>query len=1377
MIPYYPAVYIGPNGEQFPVGYHPPPMALSYEQHQLQHNPRSAHQRHQPSHTPHHPQHHLHPQHTLHQHQHQQQQAQHPRQQHIHTHQGGPFPIHGPTSTPLSFVGSTVKLANSDGHSTLESVSTPDIHQLGSSASLGSTGSSPIGSSGDKGDSESGETNSQEGSSSNLTPLTSPSSSMSFAVPVSMSVPENQALSKQSSVKASSSSPRTGSRQTSHRPKQSSSSSTKETSHTVASDKDTDNATADNATTSTSSTAATTTTAAATASGASAVSIAATESDLNNPHETNVDQGQEEDGELEREQNQKQYDDQAASTSPGSSSSLQQQQHHSQPYVQYPSPYPIPHQNNSHPSSHQSPYPQTSHRSTPNSPYYPTRQTSGHSKPFNGQQGQGPGIHGVMALPPGAVPGHQGYGVPPYFNPNVNNAPQSPGSRRPIVYPNQAAAPPSGSHPLALPSGVRPGQQYHISGFKPPYVNQGFPQDYQHPGYFVTPEGWRPAPSAALQKKPKELDKAMWVGNVLSDTTMSELQSIFEAEPTEAEGDIQHDVPESIFILSKSNCAFVNYSSHEAVDRAVRRFHDREFKNTRLVCRPRKDPATDPYSNKMMSPGRYQQQQLQQHHGQLPYMSDTACYYGSENSLSPQRTDGGELHQHVLSEAQTRMERMRLEGSSPLGSSSSGGEGSILGQVRKNKGNSKKSRSTSSLGYTESRYFILKGLNEEDLKLSVQYGLWATQDHLVPILNEAFMNTKNVYLIFSANKSGEFFGYARMMGSISTENEEALTSGKEQEIWTPDIEIPISPELKAKMLEEIEQSIKEGKQITNEEAEVIARASTTTKSWGIRFPVRWIHVEVKVSKDGTEVDPVVGEQLLNLFIKPGQSRRGRNSISGTGSRSDSEAGGSRRSSIAGESTSLTIPETQRSTSSRRSSIMSTRSTGSTGDRRSSLDPSRTQGPSQKSTPSPLHAQNRSQFGGNDGNQPQNRAQSRHNFGTQNNHGPNTSQAPYSSSQYPDQQRQGWGSKPNYRNGGAGGYGQASMNGAPAQGGFYQQDPNLNHRKGGPGGPGGKFHPSSPHTGYEPHQTFQSPHVPRRQQQQNYPGSYRPNVPSPGNEHAVNSGYGKHEAGTSPGSGSSNQQSPAVTHDQNGYSNGNGPRITHPPHTHPAGAHVLSPGQPGGQPIPPHPGMYAGQGPPSGYPAPFPPGYPMVPPYMGYPYMPPAPFMHGAMSWHPGQGPPIAANMVPGAGLVPAHPTSMSPMHAASGGEGHVMEGMVPLIGYDGVTYAYIPAEEAYHQSMYGYGYMTLDPQAPEEANDELEAEQGRSDEDLAKERGEGEPNAEHETGAVTDVGERQLDSPEQSTEKYKQTSQSNTGTLFETEEKATNGECEAIKET
>ncbi|KAF9937768.1 hypothetical protein BGZ67_000924 [Mortierella alpina] len=474
---------------------------------------------------------------------------------------------------------------------------------------------------------------------------------------------------------------------------------------------------------------------------------------------------------------------------------------------------------------------------------------------------------------------------PPFFNPNM---PPSPGPRRPIVYAGQGPSA-AGSQPMPHP-GVRPAQQY--MGFKQPYPGQGFHQDYPQPGYFHTPEGWRPGPPPTLQKKPKELDKAMWVGNVLNDTTVAELQAIFEAEPTEAEGDVEHDIPESIFILSKSHCAFVNYSSHEAVDRAVRRFHDREFKNTRLVCRPRKDPASD-YVNKVPSSNRFQHQAM--HYGQPPYMSESMGYYNHDHPLLAQRMDP----RYELSDTQTRIERMRLEASPAPGSSSSGGDGSTSLEPfkHKEKGGSKKSRSTSSLGYAESRYFILKGLNDEDLKLSVQYGLWATQDHLVPLLNEAFSNSKNVFLVFSANKSGEFFGCARMLDLISVENEIAITTGKEDEIWQPAGELSLSPEMKAAMLVEIEQAAKEGRKITNEEAEVIARASTTTKSWGVRFPIQWLHVEVKVSKDGTEVDPAVGEQLIKLFIKSSRDQPDRSSMDDTESRSTSEAGGSRRGCI------------------------------------------------------------------------------------------------------------------------------------------------------------------------------------------------------------------------------------------------------------------------------------------------------------------------------------------------------------------------------------------------------------------------------------------------------------------------------------------------
>lgn len=43
---------------------------------------------------------------------------------------------------------------------------------------------------------------------------------------------------------------------------------------------------------------------------------------------------------------------------------------------------------------------------------------------------------------------------------------------------------------------------------------------------------------------------------------------------------------------------------------------------------------------------------------------------------------------------------------------------------------------------------------EDDLHLSVERGLWATQSHNEPVLDQAYRTAQNVFLIFGANKSG-----------------------------------------------------------------------------------------------------------------------------------------------------------------------------------------------------------------------------------------------------------------------------------------------------------------------------------------------------------------------------------------------------------------------------------------------------------------------------------------------------------------------------------------------------------------------------------------------------------------------------------------------
>lgn len=50
---------------------------------------------------------------------------------------------------------------------------------------------------------------------------------------------------------------------------------------------------------------------------------------------------------------------------------------------------------------------------------------------------------------------------------------------------------------------------------------------------------------------------------------------------------------------------------------------------------------------------------------------------------------------------------------------------------------------------------------QSDLQLSAEVGLWATQPHNIFVLEQAFRTSKDVFLIFGANKAGEFHGFAR----------------------------------------------------------------------------------------------------------------------------------------------------------------------------------------------------------------------------------------------------------------------------------------------------------------------------------------------------------------------------------------------------------------------------------------------------------------------------------------------------------------------------------------------------------------------------------------------------------------------------------------
>lgn len=130
------------------------------------------------------------------------------------------------------------------------------------------------------------------------------------------------------------------------------------------------------------------------------------------------------------------------------------------------------------------------------------------------------------------------------------------------------------------------------------------------------------------------------------------------------------------------------------------------------------------------------------------------------------------------------------------------------------------------------RYFIMKSSNVRNIDISQQKGIWSTTPSNENKLTKAFMENNLIILIFSVQGSGHFQGYARMTSAVSQES---------------------------------------------------------CQDWGFMglggvFSVEWIHKEslpfhctqhilnpwndnkkVQISRDGQELEPQAGSQLLSLW--------------------------------------------------------------------------------------------------------------------------------------------------------------------------------------------------------------------------------------------------------------------------------------------------------------------------------------------------------------------------------------------------------------------------------------------------------------------------------------------------------------------------------
>lgn len=176
-------------------------------------------------------------------------------------------------------------------------------------------------------------------------------------------------------------------------------------------------------------------------------------------------------------------------------------------------------------------------------------------------------------------------------------------------------------------------------------------------------------------RKPKQSGHALWVGNLPPGTQITELKDHFARDAT--------DDIESVFLISKSNCAFVNYKTEESCATAMTRFHDSRFRGVRLVCRLRRG------STGATSPA-------------LAFTQIDATKLTSSSDVEEEEED--------IATTPTAPDAAELSSS----------------------------QADTADKTVKEKFFVVKSLTVEDLERSVSSGIWATQAHNEESLNHAF---------------------------------------------------------------------------------------------------------------------------------------------------------------------------------------------------------------------------------------------------------------------------------------------------------------------------------------------------------------------------------------------------------------------------------------------------------------------------------------------------------------------------------------------------------------------------------------------------------------------------------------------------------------
>ncbi|KAL8369555.1 hypothetical protein RB595_000064 [Gaeumannomyces hyphopodioides] len=362
--------------------------------------------------------------------------------------------------------------------------------------------------------------------------------------------------------------------------------------------------------------------------------------------------------------------------------------------------------------------------------------------------------------------------------------------------------------------------------------------------------------TSGLKRKYDTLSEgyAIWIGNLPPQT---DLVSLVYHVCKEAPG------LESLFLISKSNCAFANFKDEQACVAAQHKIHDSKFQSVRLVSRLRKKTVE----------------------GASGVTAPTGPSASTPQSATSQEAAGDESSSAAPA---------AVPDGNPAASPPAAVGSASLPQKEK--------------------YFILKSLTVEAIERSVQIGIWATQSHNEKALNNAFRVAQNVFLIFSANKSGEYFGYARMTSQINEDPAAAIELPfKAQSVTGVCLPEAIPTESnefmpRGSILDDSERGTIFWEAVLDEDAddsessaggEAAADGSCSSKSvggksgeskaWGKPFHLEWVSTshlpffrtrslrnpwnsnkEIKIARDGTELEPSVGRRLTALFSARGQ---------------------------------------------------------------------------------------------------------------------------------------------------------------------------------------------------------------------------------------------------------------------------------------------------------------------------------------------------------------------------------------------------------------------------------------------------------------------------------------------------------------------------